>query len=174
MVINDNFSFLPGKWHAHDFMLYEVGRNGLCHCIGSMAFSILLPNQKLLFSFQNVAFWWLPWPLAPANTRCTSCPCRGGGGEHRGGERAMPPPSNGCRLNPPWATLRPKTAGRKAVANYFEVCSILWPSITASKCQDTSIKADWIFIHKPLLEMDLYQDSTYIMYLYSYIYCSDI
>ena len=35
-----------------------------------------------------------------------------------------------------------------------------------------SIKADWIFIHKPL-EMDLYQDSTYIMYLYSYIYCSD-
>ena len=170
MVINDNFSFLPGKWHAHDFMLYEVGRNGLCHCIGLMSFCILLPNPKLIFSLQNVAFWWLPWPLAPANTRCTSCPCRGGGGEHRGGERAMPPPSNGCRLNPPWATLRPKTAGRKAVANYFEVCSILWPSITASKCQDTSIKADWIFIHKQWKW--IYIKTLHISCIY--LYCSHI
>ena len=44
MVKTVIFLFCPAM--ANDFKLYEVGRNGLCHCIGLMAFSILLPNPK--------------------------------------------------------------------------------------------------------------------------------
>ena len=72
---------------------------------------IVLDQWHLVYCCQTKNYFFLfkmlhfggcpgPWPQLTL-VDAPAAPAEVVGGEHRGGERAMPPPSNGCRLNPP-------------------------------------------------------------------------